>query len=1128
MADGKVVIDVILDDGTVAKGVANLDKELDGLRGSGERAALGIGKIVSALGLVALGAKAIGLIKDSMQQAFGRIDTLSRFDRVMNQITQSSEETQRALDATSKYVDGTAYTLDGAAASVMNFVQRGMDVDKATKTMEAWGDAVAFWGDGSQEQYATVSDALGKMLTKGTVGMDQLNRLFDAGIDAVGIYAAAVGEDASAVQDALSAGEISAEEFIDVVTDAFLSGYEGMESIAGAAKEAGSDWASVWANMRTRVAIGVAGIIESIDEMLANNGLPEMRDMIDAFSNVFRDSLLWVANDLVPKIGDAIQFLRDRFEDWKRIVDGLKETFEPFIEATKSAFQDFYDSLEPIWESLKKLFISLSPYIASVAAIVGGLLVAAFGLAISIFNATVSAIGPIIDAVINLADMFVNAISAIISLLSGDFKGALDYWEKATESSIEFIKKLWEGVVNFFVTFVETIVGFFKGLYNTLVGNSIIPDMVNAIIKWFTDMVDWVIDIVSGFIKSIIDFFVNMYQSMTETLNNALSKVQEVWNAIKSFFAEVLSAIWETVKEKFTNLVNSVREKMDEAKQRVEEGWKKAEQYLKGIDLLQIGKDIINGLIRGIRDSVTGVVNAVTSIGESIMGTLTGFFQTRSPSKVTTKTGEDVGQGVADGIANKAKEVSKETRQLANAVTEETEKMNKEVAKIEKRAKEDIHLIHVRANKAKRKLTQQESVRIRRIEEDTAKKIEKIHEQHAKEIQKINKASFDHSKNWIEKKKELNELSLADELDAWERVQVRFKAGSKEREEAEMNVYRVKKEIHDKLMALNDEYADKMKQVADEYEKAVADRASSIYSFVDLFDNVDLAMEQSGQQLFDNLARQVSALRQWEQQLEILVKRGIDKGLLAELQEMGPKALPELIALNELTDEQLTQYSEMYREKSRQAREIAEKELVGMKEDAEERLEELRDEWESKAESIRKGTVGEFNVMKSDLNDIGKQSIQGMINGLESMRGALMQKAQSIANQVKATMASALQIHSPSRWMRDMIGRNMMLGWMQGIDAEKMATIRKANEAAEWMKPDVPVVNRLRGVTAPIGNVTPISGAYSGGSSVTNNSSRAYNPTFNNYFTKDESTPSEVARKNKQQSQRQAMEWGLV
>src|SRR5690625_1959512 len=137
MADGKVTIDVLLDDGTVKKGVANVDKQLSGLEGSGQKAALGIGKIVTALGLVAAGAGAIRLIRDSLDSAFRRIDTFEQFERVMTAVTGSTEEANRALEITDDIVTGTGYTLDGAAQAVQNFVTRGADVDNATKYVQA-------------------------------------------------------------------------------------------------------------------------------------------------------------------------------------------------------------------------------------------------------------------------------------------------------------------------------------------------------------------------------------------------------------------------------------------------------------------------------------------------------------------------------------------------------------------------------------------------------------------------------------------------------------------------------------------------------------------------------------------------------------------------------------------------------------------------------------------------------------------------------------------------------------------------------------------------------------------------------------------------------------------------------
>src|SRR5699024_11838818 len=71
------------------------------------------------------------MVRDSIQQAFGRIDTMEQFNRVMNVMVGDTEAVNRALDDTIDYVTGTGYTLDTAAAAVQNFVTRGVEVDKA-------------------------------------------------------------------------------------------------------------------------------------------------------------------------------------------------------------------------------------------------------------------------------------------------------------------------------------------------------------------------------------------------------------------------------------------------------------------------------------------------------------------------------------------------------------------------------------------------------------------------------------------------------------------------------------------------------------------------------------------------------------------------------------------------------------------------------------------------------------------------------------------------------------------------------------------------------------------------------------------------------------------------------------
>src|SRR5699024_2444318 len=175
----------------------------------------------------------------------------------------------------------------------------------------AWSSDVC----SSDLQFAEVSDALSKMLTKGTVGMDQLNRLFDAGIPAVDIYADAVGMSASDVQEALSNGEISAEEFVDTVTTAMMEGTDSFPPIAGAAKEAGASWGASFDNMQAAVTRGVVNVIQAIDQMLVENGLPDMREMVALFGEKFEEVLTNLAES-IPAVVEKIKSVKNALEPW--------------------------------------------------------------------------------------------------------------------------------------------------------------------------------------------------------------------------------------------------------------------------------------------------------------------------------------------------------------------------------------------------------------------------------------------------------------------------------------------------------------------------------------------------------------------------------------------------------------------------------------------------------------------------------------------------------------------------------------------------------------------------------------------------------------------------------------------
>ena len=109
-------------------------------------------------------------------------------------------------------------------------------------------------------------------------------------------------------------------------------------------------------------------------------------------------------------------------------------------------------------------------------------------------------------------------------------------------------------------------------------------------------------------------------------------------------------ALNKTVSEAFSNMRKAVSEKMQEIWTKIKEIWGKVQAFFEGIDLKQIGKDIISGLISGITAKATELYRKATEIASNISKKIRKALDSKSPSRVTMEIGEDVGDGLAIGI----------------------------------------------------------------------------------------------------------------------------------------------------------------------------------------------------------------------------------------------------------------------------------------------------------------------------------------------------------------------------------------------------------------------------------------------------------------------------------------------
>lgn len=340
-------------------------------------------------------------------------------------------------------------------------------------------------------------------------------------------------------------------------------------------------------------------------------------------------------------IGAIIAIGIQLYKHWDTIKAKAIEVFshfKPLLDVVKAAFQNLMDSVGPIIESLKTLWQSLVPLLQKVGAVVGAVLAVAFGVLIGVINGVIAAIGPLINAFINFIDFVVNMVNFIVAIFTGDFAGAWEYLQDAAQSTLDFFVNIFTALIDFVLGFVDAIIGFFHGLYMTLVGNSIIPDMVNAIVEWFQNMFQWVIDIVMMIVEGIVDAFMFIYETVSNYTEMVWEIITSVWDFIKDTFANALAFIVALVTGDFQGMRDAINAQMENVKNLISNIWKAIDSFLSktlgGIwdtiknifgnifstisNILGNIRSTVSNIWNGIRNTISSVVNGIRSVITSV------------------------------------------------------------------------------------------------------------------------------------------------------------------------------------------------------------------------------------------------------------------------------------------------------------------------------------------------------------------------------------------------------------------------------------------------------------------------------------------------------------------------------
>ncbi|MNI45253.1 hypothetical protein D3C73_996720 [compost metagenome] len=141
----------------------------------------------------------------------------------------------------------------------------------------------------------------------------------------------------------------------------------------------------------------------------------------------------------------------------------------------------------------------------------------------------------------------------------------------------------------------------------------------------------------------------------------------DTWkNIVSDVKTKVNEQLFE-VKAGWRDMKTAISDKMGEIGTSLSGKWGEIEKFFSSIDLKEIGKNIIQGLIDGVMSKGVALGESMKEVGKNIKDSITDYLKIKSPSRVMIGIGEYAGEGLAVGLQNSLVDIRKQSEAMAAA-----------------------------------------------------------------------------------------------------------------------------------------------------------------------------------------------------------------------------------------------------------------------------------------------------------------------------------------------------------------------------------------------------------------------------------------------------------------------------
>lgn len=691
MADGTITIDIIMDDGSVKKGLASIN----GLEGATNKAGTSIKSMVAAMGLVKIASAAFDVLKSSVGDAVSRFDTMQKFPKVMQALGFSAGDSTKSIKKLSDGIEGLPTKLDDVVSQTQQLTSITGDLNKSTDTVLALNNAFLASGASTEDANRGMIQ-YNQMLAKGTVDLQSWRSLQETMPLGLQKTAEAMGFTGKTAQKDLYAALQDGTVTFDQFNDQLIKLGTGTGQLATLAKQNSSGIATSFGNLRNAVSKGMANTLTAIDKVvqaLTGKSIAQNIDSLKGIINsafgsinksiegsvgfftslktnvtkVFRDIQKAIAGS---SIGEALNILKSDFSDFIKSFNfnGLSGAFNSIGTTISTLFKSidfsglaasFGAALIGLQQPLTQNGSTLANYWKIIFAKLGPIVSSTLGTVLTqipaLFQALVSAVAPIITQISSMISKLdfsgIQAvIQAIIPAVVSGFQTMMAIVGPSIQQVITSFGNLWNAIQPLLTVLAGALMpafqvigsflgGVFKGILD---GVSFAFDAIKVVVEILTPVISFLVDVFKACAPALstvgqwVGYVIGMFSSLGGSGGSLKSILSSAWDGIKSAISvagNVIGAVINVIKAVFSAVGA-------------------AGGGLKGIlsaawSGIQSAISVAGGVISGIINTIKGVFSALSGAGNSLKGGISSAWSaiTGAISKASGTIG-----GIIDNI----------------------------------------------------------------------------------------------------------------------------------------------------------------------------------------------------------------------------------------------------------------------------------------------------------------------------------------------------------------------------------------------------------------------------------------------------------------------------------------------